>query len=103
LAAAIPSAVDAWLLLLRDHGTWELSDVLGFAIGYARDGHPVLERVAATIERVSRLFQTHWPPSAELWMPGGRVPNPGDVLVSLPLARTWERLAAAARGPTREA
>lgn len=103
LAAAIPGAVDAWLLLLRDHGTWELSDVLGFAIGYARDGHPVLERVAATIERVSRLFQTHWPTSAELWMPGGRVPNPGDVLVNLPLARTWERLAAAARGPTREA
>src|SRR6187401_3248694 len=25
LAAAVPGAVDAWLLLLRDHGTWELT------------------------------------------------------------------------------
>src|SRR6195952_5743349 len=46
LAAAVPGAVDAWLLLLSDHGTWELADVLAFAIGYARDGHPVLDRVA---------------------------------------------------------
>ena len=42
LAAAVPAAVDAWLLLLRDHGTWELDAVLDFAIGYARDGHPML-------------------------------------------------------------
>ena len=28
LAAAVPGAVDAWLVLLRDHGTWELGDVL---------------------------------------------------------------------------
>ena len=41
LAAAVPGAVDAWLLLLRDHGSWELVDVLSFAIGYARDGHPL--------------------------------------------------------------
>ena len=39
LAAAVPGAVDAWLLLLRDHGTWELADVLAFAISYAEDGH----------------------------------------------------------------
>lgn len=28
LAAAVPGAVDAWMVLLRDHGTWELADVL---------------------------------------------------------------------------
>ncbi|MFX6226316.1 gamma-glutamyltransferase, partial [Acinetobacter baumannii] len=33
LAAAVPGAVDAWLLLLRDHGTWDLADVLDYAIG----------------------------------------------------------------------
>ena len=27
-AACVPGAFDAWLLLLRDHGTWELADVL---------------------------------------------------------------------------
>src|SRR6478736_2046213 len=69
LAAAVPGAVDAWLTLLRDHGTWELADVLGFAIGYARDGHPLLPQVAATIGRVAALFTEHWPSSAALWMP----------------------------------
>lgn len=53
LAAAVPAAVDAWLLLLRDHGTWELADVLSFAVGYARHGHPVLERVGSTIASVA--------------------------------------------------
>jgi gamma-glutamyltranspeptidase len=36
LAAAIPGAVDAWLMLGRDHGTRSLRDVLARAIGYAR-------------------------------------------------------------------
>ena len=40
LAAAIPGAVDAWLMLGRDHGTRPLRDVLSYAIGYARGGSP---------------------------------------------------------------
>ena len=92
LAAAVPAAVDAWLLLLRDHGTWELPAVLEFAIGYARDGHPVLGRVGATIAAVSRLFREHWPTSAELWMPEGRVPAEGELFRNPAYARTLERL-----------
>ena len=49
LAAAVPGAVDAWLLLLRDHGTWDLAEVLAYAIGYARDGHPIAAGVCRTI------------------------------------------------------
>ncbi|MDY1003981.1 gamma-glutamyltransferase family protein [Curtobacterium sp. CFBP9011] len=71
LAAAVPGAVDAWLLLLRDHGTWELADVLAPAVGYARDGHPIAPRVAATIATVQSLFRDHWPSSAALWLTGG--------------------------------
>ncbi|WLQ04963.1 gamma-glutamyltransferase family protein [Arthrobacter oryzae] len=92
LAAAVPAAVDAGLLLLRDHGTWELSAVLEFAIGYARDGHPVLGRVGATIAAVSELFREHWPTSAELWMPEDRIPAEGDLVRNPAYARTLERL-----------
>ena len=92
LAAAVPAAVDAWLLLLRDHGTWELGDVLEFAIGYARDGHPMLGRVGTTIAAVAELFQTHWPTSAELWMPGGRIPAEGELVRNPAYARTLQRL-----------
>ena len=80
LAAAVPGAVDAWLMLLHDHGTWELGDVLAYAIGYARDGHALLPAASAAIGRVAALFTEHWPTSAALWMPGGEVPAPGTVL-----------------------
>nr|WP_205706821.1 gamma-glutamyltransferase [Kineococcus vitellinus] len=98
LAAAVPGAVDAWVVLLRDHGTWELADVLEPAIGYARDGHPVVGRVGSTIASVADLFREHWPSSAQLWMPGGRVPRHGDVITNPAWARTLQRLLEAGEG-----
>ncbi len=98
LAAAVPGAVDAWLLLLRDHGTWELADVLDFAVGYARDGHPVLGRVCRTIAAVSELFTEHWPSSAAHWMPGGRLPQAGDIVVNPAYADVLLRLIDAGAG-----
>ncbi len=95
LAAAVPGAVDAWLLLLRDHGRWSLGDVLAFAIGYARDGHPLLARVSTTIAGVADLFRDHWPTSAERWLPGGRVPEPGELVTDPQYAAVLERLVAA--------
>ncbi|WP_323960625.1 transferase [Arthrobacter sp. JZ12] len=95
LAAAVPAAVDAWLLLLRDHGTWELGDVLAFAIGYARNGHPIVGRVGATINAVKDLFIEHWPTSADLWMPEGRVPAEGDIVKNEAYASVLDRLVSA--------
>jgi len=97
LAAAVPGSVDAWLLLLLEHGTWEVADVVAPAIGYARDGHPVVGRVGRTIAAVATLFQQHWPTSAALWMPDGRIPSDGDVITNPAWARTLERLVEAGR------
>lgn len=102
LAAAVPAAVDAWLLLLAEHGTWELGDVLAYAIHYAQEGHPIVANVAATIERVRALFAEHWPTSAEQWMPGGRVPEAGEVVGNPAYAQVLRELVAAGEGlPTR--
>src|SRR4051812_36368536 len=49
LAACVPGAFDAWMRLLRDFGTLELPDVMAYAIGYARDGFPVLPGIATAI------------------------------------------------------
>lgn len=100
LAAAVPGAVDAWLLLLRDHGTWELDQVLSFAIGYARGGHPVLGRVSSTIASVAALFTEHWPTSAAQWMPNGRIPVEGEVVTNEAYARTLDRLIDASNSAT---
>ena len=98
LAAAVPGAVDAWLVLLRDHGTWELGDVLSFAIGYARDGHPLLPAAATTIARVAELFRESWPTSAAQWMPDGEIPAAGALVRNPAYAAVLERLAAAGAG-----
>lgn len=95
LAAAVPGSVDAWLVLLHDHGTWELSDVLSYAIGYARNGHPLLAQASAAIARVAGLFTRHWPTSAALWMPEGRVPEAGTMLRNPAYAAVLESLVAA--------
>ncbi|WP_030252824.1 gamma-glutamyltransferase family protein [Streptomyces violens] len=105
LAAAVPGAFDAWMVLLRDHGTKTLAEVLSYAIGYARNGHPAVERVGETVETVRELFENEWPTSAEIYLPGGRSVTPGGLLRNQPLADTWERLVreAEAAGPGREA
>ncbi len=51
LPATVPGAFGAWLTLLRDHGTWSLADVLAPAIGYARDGFPLIPRAVQAIHR----------------------------------------------------
>ena len=105
LAAAVPGAVDAWLLLLRDQGTQSVEEILEPAIGYARDGHPLLERVAATVGAVQDLFSAHWPTSAQLWLAGGGPPVPGQLFRNPALADTLGRLVQAGRdaGGSREA
>jgi len=98
LAATAPGAFDAWLLLLRDYGTWELHQVVEFALGYAEDGYPVLPAVARTVQAVSGLFQSAWPTSEQAW--GGIVPD--SIATRTEWAATLRRLLASGRGATRE-
>lgn len=103
LAAAVPGAFDAWMLLLRDHGTKRLADVLKYAIGYAENGHPAVERIGATVETVQEMFETEWTTSAEVYLTNGKPPAPGTLLKNPALASTWRRVITEATGPSREA
>jgi gamma-glutamyltranspeptidase/glutathione hydrolase len=105
LAACIPGTFDTWMTLLRDYGTMRIADVLTPAIGYARNGYPLVERICATIDTVKDLFKEHWPTSAAVYLPGGKVPKPGSYFTNPTMADTYERLLkeAQAGGGTREA
>ncbi|MEV6104001.1 gamma-glutamyltransferase [Streptomyces sp. NPDC051940] len=100
LAAPVPGAFDAWMTLLRDYGTKPLDEVLKYAVGYAENGHPPVEKIGETVDSVRELFETEWTTSAELYLPAAR---PGALMYNRPLAATWRRLLAEATGPTREA
>ncbi|MER7604800.1 gamma-glutamyltransferase [Nocardioides sp. NPDC127503] len=103
LAAAVPGAVEAWLMLLRDHGTWELGEVLAYAIDYARNGHPILGRAVSTIAAVADLFRDHWPTSAAHWLVDGELPEPDTMVRNEAYAAVLDRLVAAGDGAaTRE-
>ena len=103
LPAVVPGAFGAWCRMLREWGTWELADVLAFAIGYAQRGVPLVPRICATIETMRPLFEAEWPTSAAVFLPHGRAPaietpfrNPG-------LGETYARILREAVGGTREA
>lgn len=102
LATCIPGAFDTWMLMLRDYGTMRPRDVMEAAIGYARNGYPLVERIPATIRTVEALFREHWPTSAAVYLPGGRVPQPGDLFTNVKLAETYERILRECEGGTRE-
>ncbi len=103
LPAVVPGAFGAWCRMLRDWGTWELADVLDYAIGYATAGVPLVPRVSATIEGVRPLFEAEWPSSAAVFLPGGATPSVDSLFANPDLAATYGRLCREAVGATREA
>ena len=92
LAACVPGAFGAWMLLLREYGTLRLRDVMDYAIGYAARGYPVLPAISWGIASVAELFRDHWPSSAEVYLPGGTVPPPGSLFANPALAATYQRI-----------
>jgi gamma-glutamyltranspeptidase/glutathione hydrolase len=92
LAPCVPGAFDAWMRLLLEHGTMTLADILAPALGYASRGYPLVPRISAAIATVRHLFETEWPSSAALYLPGGNVPKPGRLFRNPTLAATYQRL-----------
>jgi gamma-glutamyltranspeptidase/glutathione hydrolase len=101
LAAAVPGAVEAWLWLLERHGTWDVADVLSYAIHYAERGHPVAPQLSQLIGRMAGHFRSYWPSSAALWCPGGVAPGPGEQITNMGYATTLHALIDAAGDGTR--
>src|ERR1700722_12957991 len=92
LAACVPGTFETWMLLLRDYGTVSLREVLAPAIGYAQNGHPLVERAHATIASVAQLFREYWPSSAAVYLPNGSIPATGTLFANQALAATYLRI-----------
>ena len=101
LAACVPGAFGAWMLLLRDHGVARLRDVMSYAIDYAGGGYPVVPAVSGAIASAAEMFRDQWPSSAEVYLPGGQVPAPGARFSNPQLAATYQRILAGAEAAAR--
>jgi len=84
-----PGAVASFCVAHALHGKLPLARCLESAIGYARDGHPVNERLARWIAETAEDLKRD-PASAALFLNGGTIRNPA-------LARTLEAIAGQGR------
>ena len=107
LAAGVPAAPGALITALERFGTMTLADVLQPALDLARDGFPVhpglvgpSDYLAFSIWHSLETFQEHWPTSAQLYLPQGRLPEVGTIFRNPDLAHTFERLLEAERQAT---
>jgi gamma-glutamyltranspeptidase/glutathione hydrolase len=103
LSFTVPGAVDAYLTVLERFGTKRLAEVLAPALHHAEHGFPMYEymrRMLAIPESRSQ-FDLYPPGGTDVFYPGGRVPEVGELLVQPALGATLRRLAeadSAARG-----
>ena len=97
LSVTVPGAVSGWFALHERFGRLEMSRLARDAIQHARDGFRVTPFVSAAIQGNAKLL-AEMGGGAEVFLPGGRAPLPGDRLQQPDLARTLEQLVR--EGPT---
>jgi gamma-glutamyltranspeptidase/glutathione hydrolase len=121
LAAGVPAAFDALAAALESFGTLTLGDVVEPALKLCEDGMPMHaglsghgdtpEDLSGLIGRASirsneQKFRERWPTTAQIYLPKGEVPRPGDIIRNPALAEFFHRLLdaeAGARSRGREA
>ncbi len=98
LSVSVPGAVDAMVTALDRWGSgrFSLAQLLEPAILYAEEGFPVTEKVSAWIAEAEELLKAH-PSTARIYLPEGRPPRPGEILVQTDLAQTLRWIAQGGR------
>ena len=88
----VPAAPDAWITALERYGTMRFGDVAAAAIRFAREGFPMYPLMAHIIAEAEGAYRT-WPSNAEIFLPKGRPPEPGEIFVQADLARSLQYMA----------
>ncbi len=92
LPVSVPGCVDGWFELHKKFGTKSMSEILAPAISYARNGFPVSELIAYYWQGNARSLK-QFPGFEEIFMPGGKAPEKGEVFKNPYLANTFELIA----------
>ena len=92
LASGVPGSLKAWCEIQSEFGNLSLSEVMQPAISHAESGFRASEHhcgfVSSNADLLGRFSAT-----SSIFMPGGEVPNPGDLVVQRDLASTLKRIA----------
>jgi len=96
LPVTVPGAVDGWYELHGRYGRLPMAELLQPAIDYAENGFPVTEFIA-DLWRENTNARKDFPGVREVYMPGGKSPETGDVFRNPHLANTYRMIAAGGR------
>ncbi|MGI9426548.1 MAG: gamma-glutamyltransferase [Hyphomicrobiaceae bacterium] len=86
-SVTVPGAIDAWDILIRDHGTMSLGELLQPAIGYARNGYPVSSRVSVDFASQRDLIKND-AAMTKVFLNDGKTPAVGSMHHQPQLAET---------------
>jgi gamma-glutamyltranspeptidase / glutathione hydrolase len=92
-SVTVPGAVSAWVELHAKFGQLPFDRLFEPAISYARNGFLLSPTIADQWAAQVQLFESQ-PGFAEAFMPGGRAPNPGELIRLPDHAVTLEAIAA---------
>ena len=95
-SVTVPGTVDGWDKMLRRFGTKTFADVLAPAITYAERGFPVAEVVQAFWRDSEQTLRAD-KPTADTFLPQGRVPAVGELFKDPDLAWAYRQIASAGR------
>jgi gamma-glutamyltranspeptidase/glutathione hydrolase len=91
LNAPVPGTLDGAVLALDRFGTMTLAEVMEPAIRLAETGHPISELMVEWIAKSEKIL-SRWPGSARVFLPGGKVPKPGDLFLQPEYAATLKKI-----------
>ena len=96
LTVSVPGAVDGWFELHARYGRLPMSELLQPSIDYADEGFPVTQFIA-DLWQENTPSREHFPGYREVFMPGGKPPETGDVFRNPSLANTYRMIAEGGR------
>jgi len=91
-----PSTVAGYWHLMKNYGTLSWKDVMAPAIKVAEEGFIADELYAGSVKNTAKLLKK-FPGSAEMYIPGGKLPEVGDRIVFKDLANTLKKIAEGGR------
>lgn len=92
----VPGTIDGWFAGHERYGKLDMAENLRAAVELARNGFPVSARLAGAIANESAVLN-ELPYVGEAMMPGGNLPNSGDLLFFPKLASSLELIGLAGR------
>ena len=95
LPACVPATVDTWATAVSRFGTMSFSQILQPAIELAENGFPVYQRMHDSVAADVPKFTELYPTTGEVYLPGGQVPEVGDVFRNPDFAQTLKIMVAA--------